>query len=63
VRAHILVCFLAYVLWKTLEQWQSRAGLGHSPHDPRRTPDHAPDRGADRASERYFSATASALAD
>jgi hypothetical protein len=31
VRAHILVCFLAYVLWKTLEQWQSRAGLGNSP--------------------------------
>ena len=30
-RAHILVCFLAYVLWKTLEQWQSRAGLGNSP--------------------------------
>ena len=29
--AHILVCFLAYVLWKTLEQWQSRAGLGNSP--------------------------------
>ena len=27
---HILVCFLAYVLWKTLEQWQSRAGLGNS---------------------------------
>jgi hypothetical protein len=26
--AHILVCFLAYVLWKTLEQWQGRAGLG-----------------------------------
>ena len=23
--------FLAYVLWKTLEQWQSRAGLGNSP--------------------------------
>jgi len=22
---------LAYVLWKTLEQWQSRAGLGNSP--------------------------------
>jgi len=22
---------LAYVLWKTLEQWQQRAGLGHSP--------------------------------
>jgi len=31
VQAHILVCFLAYVLWKTLEQWQVRAGLGHSP--------------------------------
>ena len=31
VEAHILVCFLAYVLWKTLEQWQARAGLGHSP--------------------------------
>src|SRR5213593_253705 len=31
VRAHILVCFLAYVLWKTLEQWQSQAGLGNSP--------------------------------
>jgi len=31
VKAHILVCFLAYVLWKTLEQWQQRAGLGHSP--------------------------------
>ena len=31
VEAHILVCFLGYVLWKTLEQWQKRAGLGHSP--------------------------------
>ena len=31
VLAHILVCFLAHVLWKTLEQWQSRAGLGNSP--------------------------------
>ena len=31
VQAHILVCFLAYVLWKTLEQWQSRVGLGNSP--------------------------------
>ena len=30
-RAHVLVCFLAYVLWKTLERWQSRAGLGNSP--------------------------------
>jgi transposase len=31
VQAHVLVCFLAYVLWKTLEQWQRRAGLGNSP--------------------------------
>jgi transposase len=31
IQAHILVCFLAYVLWKTLQQWQSRAGLGNSP--------------------------------
>jgi transposase len=31
VGAHILVCFLAFVLWKTLELWQQRAGLGNSP--------------------------------
>ena len=31
IKAHILVCFLAYAMWKTLQQWQSRAGLGHSP--------------------------------
>jgi transposase len=31
VLAHILVCFLAFVLWKTLEMWQQRAGLGNSP--------------------------------
>jgi transposase len=30
VEAHILVCFLAFVLWKTLELWQQRAGLGNS---------------------------------
>jgi transposase len=30
VRAHILVCFLAYVLRKTLEGWSQRAGLGRS---------------------------------
>lgn len=30
-QAHIFVCFLAFVLWKLLEQWQSRAGLGNSP--------------------------------
>ena len=31
VQAHILVCFLAFVLWKSLEMWQQRAGLGKSP--------------------------------
>jgi hypothetical protein len=31
VQAHILVCFLAYVLWKTLGQLCARAGLGHEP--------------------------------
>ncbi len=30
VRAHILVCFLAYALGKTLEGWTKRAGLGSS---------------------------------
>jgi transposase len=37
IKAHILVCFLAYVLWKTLEKWQSLAGLGQQPtHNSRR---------------------------
>jgi transposase len=31
VQAHILVCFLAFVLWKSLEMWQQRADLGNSP--------------------------------
>jgi len=31
VLAHILVCFLAYVLWKSLSQRRQRAGLGHEP--------------------------------
>jgi transposase len=31
VQAHIFVCFLAYALWKTLEQWTRRAGLGKCP--------------------------------
>jgi transposase len=31
VKAHVFVCFLSYVLWKTLETWQRRAGLGNSP--------------------------------
>jgi transposase len=31
VKAHILVCFLAYVMWKTLGQWMRRSGLGDAP--------------------------------
>jgi len=31
VQAHILVCFLAYVLWKTLAQMCRHAGLGDDP--------------------------------
>lgn len=31
VQAHILVCFLAYVLWKALAQWMKAAGLGDAP--------------------------------
>ena len=31
VLAHILVCFLAYVLWKMLAQWCAKAGLGDEP--------------------------------
>jgi transposase len=31
VQAHILVCFLAFALWKSLEMWQQRSGLGNSP--------------------------------
>jgi transposase len=31
VQAHILVCFLAYVLWKTLGQMCQAAGLGDEP--------------------------------
>jgi hypothetical protein len=30
-RLRILICFIGYALWKTLQQWQARAGLGHSP--------------------------------
>ena len=29
--AHIFVCFLAYVLWKTLGQLCDQAGLGNEP--------------------------------
>jgi len=28
VEAHLLVCFLALALWRTLEQWMSAKGLG-----------------------------------
>jgi transposase len=31
VKAHILVCFLAYVLWKALAQWMRAGGLGDAP--------------------------------
>jgi hypothetical protein len=31
VQTHILVCFLAFALWKSLEMWQQRAGLGKLP--------------------------------
>jgi transposase len=31
VQAHILFSFLAYALWKTLEQWMARCGLGNGP--------------------------------
>jgi len=31
IRAHILVCFLAYVLWKTLGRLCKQAGLGDEP--------------------------------
>ena len=31
VKAHILVCFLAYAMWKTLAGWMNRSGLGDAP--------------------------------
>jgi hypothetical protein len=31
VLAHVLVCFLAYVLWKTLAQWMRRSRPGDAP--------------------------------
>jgi transposase len=31
IQAHILVCFIAYVLWKTLAQMCKAAGLGDEP--------------------------------
>jgi transposase len=35
IKAHILVCFLGCALWNTLQQWQSRAGLGDSSRNMR----------------------------
>ncbi len=31
VKAHILVCFLAFAMWKTLAGWMRRSGLGDAP--------------------------------
>jgi transposase len=31
ILAHILVCFLAYVLWKPLAGWMQRSRLGDAP--------------------------------
>jgi len=31
VQAHILVCFLSLVLWRTLQQWMEGSGLGNAP--------------------------------
>jgi len=31
VKGHILVCFLAYVMWKTLAAWMRGGGLGDAP--------------------------------
>jgi hypothetical protein len=30
-QVHILVCFLAYAMWKTLAQWMRAGGLGDAP--------------------------------
>ena len=30
-QAHILVCFLALVMWRTLQQWMQTCGLGTAP--------------------------------
>ena len=31
VKAHILVCFVAYAMWKTLSGWMHNSGLGDAP--------------------------------
>jgi transposase len=30
-QAHILLCFLSLVLWRTLQHWMAASGLGHAP--------------------------------
>ena len=30
-QAHILVCFLALTMWRTLQQWMKASGLGTAP--------------------------------
>jgi transposase len=30
-QAHILVCFLALAMWRTLQQWMKASGLGTAP--------------------------------
>lgn len=31
VKGHILVCFIAYAMWKTLSGWMQASGLGEAP--------------------------------
>ena len=31
VKGHILVCFIAYAMWKTLSGWMKSSGLGEAP--------------------------------
>jgi transposase len=33
VQAHILVCFIAYAMWKTLGGWMKSSGLGDAPRE------------------------------
>jgi hypothetical protein len=38
-QAHILVCFLALALWRTLEQWMAAKGLGRCARQLLKEPD------------------------
>ena len=33
VKAHVLVCFIAYAMWKTLGGWMKASGMGDSPRE------------------------------